>query len=273
MTSALEGSSCRQRRQRVSDDLIVSRADDVVRIALNRPERRNAITFDMYDRICAALGDARSDPATRAVVLESTTDGVFIAGSDIAEFAAFSSAADGVAYERRITAVLDQFEDMPMPTIAVITGACVGAGLALASVCDLRIASQSAVFGMPIAATVGNCLSVNTHSILLGHFGPSRLKDMIIRRRMFSGAEAHEFGYVNSLSGPGRAESELRASIERIRSHAPLTMWATKSSLRLLRQSALPDDEDILRRVYGSEDFQRGARSFGGPARADWLGR
>jgi enoyl-CoA hydratase/carnithine racemase len=257
----------------VSDDLIISREADVVKIALNRPERRNAITFDMYDRIGSLLGELHSDPTVRALVLASTTDGVFIAGSDIGEFRAFSGAADGVAYERSVGAVLDQLEDMPMPTIAVVTGVCVGAGLALASACDLRIASRSAVFGMPIARTVGNCLSVNTHSILLHHFGPSRLKDMIILRRMFSAAEAHDFGYVNSLCEQGEADSELRISIDRIRSHAPLTMWATKGSLRLLRKSGLPDDEYILSRVYGSEDFQRGARSFGGSDPVDWLGR
>lgn len=257
----------------MSDDLVISRDADVLRIAFDRPGRRNAITSDMYGRIGSLLGDARSDRAIRALVVESTTDGVFVAGSDIGEFERFSGAADGVAYERRIGAVLDQLEDMPMPTIAVITGACVGAGLALATVCDLRIATRSAVFGMPIARTVGNCLSVNTHSILLEHFGPSRLKDMIIRGRMFTGAEAHEFGYVNTLCEPGEADSELRMSVERIRSHAPLTMWATKKSLRLLRTSALPDDQHIIRRVYGSEDFKRGVRSFGGPAPAEWLGR
>jgi enoyl-CoA hydratase/carnithine racemase len=254
-------------------DLIVSNDDGVLRIAFNRPDRRNAITFAMYDRIAALLAEAHGDQALRALILESSTDGVFVAGSEITEFGAFSGATDGVAYERRITDVLGLLEDLPVPTIAVITGACVGAGLALASVSDLRLAAPAARFGMPIARTVGNCLSVNTHSVLLQHFGPSRLKDMVIRGRMFSAAEARDFGFVNSVCEPGDLAAEVRDSVERIKSHAPLTMWATKQSLRLLRTAALPDDERVLERVYGSEDFRRGVAAFGARERAEWTGR
>src|SRR6266851_532086 len=119
MTCARGGSSCGRGRRPVSNgDLIVSRDDGVLRIAFNRPARRNAITFAMYDRLAAVLAEAHGDPAVLALVLESSTDGVFVAGSEITEFAAFSGAADGVAYERRITAVLGLLEDLPMPTIA-----------------------------------------------------------------------------------------------------------------------------------------------------------
>jgi enoyl-CoA hydratase/carnithine racemase len=254
------------------DDLLVHGDDGVLRIAFNRPARRNATTFAMYDRLAELLAAAHGDPAVRALILESSTDGVFVAGSDIAEFAAFSAPADGVAYERRVTAVLDLLEDLPVPTIAVITGACVGAGLALASACDLRIATPSATFGMPIARTLGNCLSVNTHSILLQHFGPSLFKDMVIRGRMLDAAQARDFGYVNSLCEPGDLDAEVRGSVERIMSHAPLTMWATKQSVRLLRTAALPDDTRVLERVYGSEDFRRGVAAFCGRTRAEWTG-
>jgi enoyl-CoA hydratase/carnithine racemase len=258
----------------MSDDpLIVHRHGDVVRVAFNRPERRNAITAAMYERIGSLLADLHGDQAVRALVLESASDGAFIAGSDISQFAAFSGADDGVAYERRVGRVLDQLEDLPMPTVAIITGACMGAGLALAAACDLRIATGTAVFGLPIARTVGNCLSMNTYSLIERDFGPSRLKDMIIRRRLFTAAEASDFGFVSSLCDPGETEAELERSLERIRSHAPLTMWATKQSLRRLRTAALPDDDDILRRVYGSEDFRLGVTAFGDGASPDWLGR
>jgi enoyl-CoA hydratase/carnithine racemase len=257
----------------VSDeDLVISRDAGVLRIEVNRPARRNAVTFAMYDRLGAQLAQAAADPGLRAVVLASTTDGMFIAGTDITEFRSFTSGSDGVAYERRMTALLDALEDLPVPTVAVVTGACVGGGLALASACDLRIASRTAVFGLPIARTVGNCLSAATHALLQSHFGPSRVKDMVLAGRTFTAADASAFGYVNALREPGETEAELRATLAAIGGHAPLTMWSTKRSLRLLRTAALPDDTEILTRVYGSEDFARGVAAFAERAQVDWHG-
>lgn len=253
--------------------LVIERTGPILRITFNRVARHNAVTWEMYDALFEALQSANSDQELRAIVLRGAGDQAFVAGTEIRQFAEFTDESDGIKYERRVTEVINALEDIPVPTVAVISGFCIGAGLVLASVCDLRIATRSASFGMPIARTVGNCLSINSHSILVEHWGRSRLMDMVLRARMFSATEAVDIGFVNEICEVDDANAAADATIDRLQRHAPLTMWATKQSLTKLRRSALPDDLDIVSRVYNSVDFHQAVRAFVAKERVEWTGR
>ena len=167
-------------------------------------------------------------------------DGAFVSGTDIATFRDFRDGADGVAYERRIARVLNRLEDVRVPTVAAVEGYCVGGGLAIAAVCDLRVATRSGRFGVPIARTLGNCLSMNTLSILVGQLGPSRAMDLVLRARLLDAAEAHAAGFVAEICDDGALDGALAGVIETLLHHAPLTMWAAKVGRRAAaaRQSA-----------------------------------
>jgi enoyl-CoA hydratase/carnithine racemase len=257
----------------VSDELLVERDGPLLRVTFNRPDQRNAMTWGMYDGLVAACEAADSDEDIRVMLLRGAGDVAFVAGTDIGQFSEFSDGEDGVEYEKKISRITGRLESVRVPTIAAISGYCVGGGLAIAAVCDLRIATPSARFGVPIARTLGNCLSMNTHAMLVHHLGPARTLDLLLRARMLGGQEAHDAGFVSEICEPADLDARALAMAEELAGHAPLTMWAAKESVRRLRVANLPAGDDIVRTVFGSEDFRRGVASFTTKRRPEWTGR
>jgi enoyl-CoA hydratase/carnithine racemase len=259
----------------LSADLQVHRDGAVVTVTFDRPARHNAMTFEMYEGLHAACDTVDADRDVRVLVLRGAGGRAFVSGTDITTFSDFRDGTDGVAYERRIGRVLNRLEDVRVPTVAAIEGYCVGGGLAIAAVCDLRVAARSGRFGVPIARTLGNCLSMNTLSILVGQLGPSRAMDLVLRARLLDAAEAHAAGFVAEICDDGALDGALASVIETLLHHAPLTMWAAKVAAARLRRANLPDGDDFVTRVFGSEDFRRAVAAFasGGARNAPpWTG-
>jgi enoyl-CoA hydratase/carnithine racemase len=256
----------------MTDQLDVERDGPVLRVTFNRPKAHNAMTFAMYQGLYDACETADADDGIRVLVLRGAGGKAFVSGTDIAQFAGFDGAA-GVEYEERITRVVRRLEDTEVPTVAAIEGYCMGGGLALAAVCDLRLATESARFGVPIARTLGNCLSMDTYALLVGHLGPARALDLLLRARQLTGAQAHAAGFVAELVGAEQTvDAVLAEVVETLLGHAPLTMWATKRAVARLRRATLPPGEDLVRRVYSSADFATGVRVFGTGERPTWTG-
>jgi len=253
-------------------ELLVDRADGVLTVTFNRPAQHNAMTFPMYDGLHAACERADADDDIRVLVLRGAGDRAFVAGTDIAQFADYD-AADGLAYEHRIARVVNRLEDVDVPTVAAVQGYCVGGGLALAAACDLRMAARSAMFGVPIARTLGNCLSMNTYSLLMRHLGPARTLDLLLRARMISGEEAHAAGFVAETCADADLDAVVDDVVGVLQSNAPLSMWAAKEAVRRLRRAGLPDGDDIVSRVFGSDDFRRGVAAFAAKETVVWTGR
>ncbi|MDN5896937.1 MAG: enoyl-CoA hydratase/isomerase family protein [Nocardioides sp.] len=254
-------------------DLLVERAGDLITVTFNRPDKHNAMTSEMYDQLAETCADANRDPGVRAMVLTGAGDRAFVAGTDIAHFLTFNDGDDGVRYERRITEVLDALEQVRVPTIAAISGHCFGGGLALATACDLRVITPRSRFGYPIAQTIGNCLSASTLAALTECLGVARTKAMLLLARPMSADEAVTSGFATEVVETERLLERASALAREVASHAPLTMWATKEALRRVRVNGLPDDTDIIRAVYGSEDFHHGVRAFLAKQSRDWSGR
>jgi enoyl-CoA hydratase/carnithine racemase len=242
-------------------------------VTFNRPERHNAMTWAMYDGLYQACDLADSHDDIAVMVLRGAGEKSFVSGTDISQFGAFSTGADGVAYERRIERVLTRIESMRVPTVAAIRGYCVGAGIAIAAVCDLRVATRSARFGAPIARTLGNCLSMNTYSLLVEHLGRSRTVDLLLRARLISGEEAHAAGFVCEVCDDDEFDSVLEGVVAPLLSHAPLSMWACKEAVRRLRVSALPNGDDLVAEVFASSDFHHAVEAFQSKRSTSWAGR
>ncbi|GAA3732145.1 enoyl-CoA hydratase/carnithine racemase [Spinactinospora alkalitolerans] len=256
-----------------ADEIIIGREGPVLTVTFNRPEARNAMTWDMYEGLYAACETADGDDAVRAMLLRGAGSAAFVAGTDISQFTEFTTGADGIAYEEKITRVVSRLETVRVPTVAAVQGFCVGGGLAIAAVCDLRIADRSARFGVPVARTIGNCLSMNTYSLLLHHLGPGRTLDMLLRARLFTAEEAHAAGFVAELCDAEELDERTGATVERLLGHAPLSMWAAKEAVRRMRTAALPDGDDIVAGVFASEDFAAGVRGFLTKETTHWTGR
>jgi enoyl-CoA hydratase len=257
----------------VSTDLLVEQDGAVLTVTFDRPEQRNAMTFAMYEGLEDACARADSDDSVRVLVLRGAGGRAFVAGTDIAQFVEFTSGDDGIVYEERITRVVNRLEDVTVPTVAAVEGACVGGGLALAAACHLRIATRSSRFGVPIARTLGNCLSMNSYSLLVHHLGPARTLDLLMRARLLTAEEAHGAGFVAELVDDGGLDSALEALVGTLLAHAPLSMKAAGQAVARLRRARLPDGDDLVREVFGSDDFRAGVRAFVAREQVTWRGR
>lgn len=255
-----------------TDDLLVERDGAALYVTFNRPAQHNAMTWAMYEGLVQACDRAEVDADVKVMVLRGAGGRAFVAGTDISQFSEFTQGQDGVDYEHRISAVTGRLERLTKPTVAAISGHCIGGGLILAAVCDLRIATPEASFGVPIAKTLGNCLSINTYSLLVHHLGPARTLDLILRARIFTGEEAAAAGFVADLATADELDAVVEQTVERIASHAPLTMWAAKEAIHRLRLTNLPEGDDIVRRVFGSQDFRHAVESFLAKEPPNWNG-
>lgn len=254
-------------------DLVVTRVGAVLTVTFNRPAQHNAMTFAMYEGLYDACELADADDGVRVLALRGAGGKAFIAGTDIAQFRGFTNGRDGIDYEKRITRVVNRLEDVRVPTVAAVEGFCLGGGLALAAVCDLRVATRSARFGVPIARTLGNSLSMNTHSVLVAQLGPARTLDLLLRARLLDAMEAHAAGFVAEICDDGDLDDALDDILATLQSRAPLTMRAAKQAVTRLRRATLPDADDVVSAAFGSDDFRRAVHAFGSGEKVQWTGR
>lgn len=254
-----------------SSDLLVERSDGVVTVTFNRPQARNAMTWEMYMGLAAACDDVDADPEVRVMVLRGAGGKAFVAGTDIAQFIDFDGPA-GLAYEQRISEVLARLRAVDVPVVAAIEGFCVGGGLGIAACADLRLASPGSRFGVPIARTLGNCLSGDTLRLLIELLGRGRVVDMLLRAHFIEADEALSAGFLGLVVDD--VVSATAEWAESLKSHAPLTMWSVKEIVRRLADSSgAIDDADVIERIYGSEDFHNAVRAFIGKTSYEWRGR
>ena len=172
-----------------------SRVGKIATVIFDRPAAHNAMTWQMYEQLDAACARIRAEHDVRVAVFRGAGGKAFIAGTDIAQFQQFRSAEDGLAYEEKMESYIDAVESLPVPTLAVIEGYAIGGGLAIAAACDLRIATTGSRFGVPIARTLGNCLSMRNYARLVAALGAPRAKRMLLLAENLSAEEALAGGF------------------------------------------------------------------------------
>jgi enoyl-CoA hydratase/carnithine racemase len=246
-------------------ELVAERRGAALWVTFNRPQAHNAMTFAMYEALYERCEEADADAALRALVLRGAGARAFVAGTDIRQFTAFGSGEDGLRYEATIDRIVGRLEAVTKPTVALVDGYAMGSGLALSAACDLRVCTPAATFGLPIARTVGNCLSMENYARLGALLGPARLKDIIFTARSIGAQEALAIGLATELVEPGEIEAHVEALCERLASHAAVTLRVTKEALHRLRTSATPDGDDLVREAYASEEFRRTVAAWGKP--------
>ena len=259
----------------VGEDILYELRDGIAFVTFNRPQARNAFTFAMYERLAEICAIADEDRSIKAMLLTGAGGKSFAAGTDINQFRAFKTPEDALDYEQRIDRVLGTLERCRVPTIAAIAGACTGGGAGIAGCCDIRIAAGNARFGVPIARTLGNCMSMSNFSRFAALIGPARVKDMIFTARLIEAPEAKAIGLVNEVVDDAadlmaRAEEVTRM----IAGHAPLTLQAAKEALRRLQpRLSREEGEDLLLMCYMSEDFREGMDAFLTKRQPNWQGK
>ena len=245
-------------------------------LTFNRPEARNAMTWDMYRALVDACDHVDREDAARVFILRGAGGKAFVAGTDIAQFESFRGADEGFTYEQRLDEVLARLERVQKPTIAQIQGVAAGGGCAIALTCDLRVATPESTLSIPIARTLGNCLSGATCGRLLDLAGPAVVKDLLFTGRFIDAAEAHALGLLSRVAPAEQIERTVRELAMEIASNAPLTIRATKEMLRRLmakRRLEQGADRDVIAMCYSSADFREGVASFLAKRKPQWTGR
>ena len=246
------------------NDLLIERdrIPGVLEVTFNRPERRNAFTQQMYARLRELWEQTAVDPSVRVVVLRGAGGRAFAAGNEISDFLE----ADAVDYENWIREMFERLWELPQVTIAAVDGVCVGGGLAVATHCDLRVATAASRFGYPIARTLGNALSGTVLHRCESIFGESLTREMLLASRLVGAERAFAVGAVSAVvDGAAALDAEVAALATGITQASRVTIEVTKKQLLARARASevsMDDEEALLREVYGGPDFNEGVRAF-----------
>jgi enoyl-CoA hydratase len=242
----------------------------IARITFNNPAARNALSWPMYEelkRICDEMA-GRSD--IRVAIFRGAGDKAFVSGSDIQQFIDLK---ENEAYEVAVDAIFHSLQHLPIPTIALIEGLAVGSGLLIATACDFRISTTDARFGIPVAKTLGNCLSPNNLSWIASHLGVPIVKRMLLSAELIKAQELLDLGYLYQTTTPEEITQASEALAIRLTALAPITQKASKLTLARLMESNLPDCTELMRETYNSVDFKEGVNAFLEGRPPKWLGK
>lgn len=245
----------------------------VASVVFDRPAARNAMTWAMYQQLEVICQQIQADTSVRVATFRGAGGQAFVAGTDIEQFAAFQTGEDGLAYEAQIDRIITRLESLPMPTIALLEGWAVGGGLAIATSCDFRLATPGTRLGVPIARTLGNCLSIANLARLTAAFGQARVKRMLMLADMLDADEALACGYLLTVVPADTLDASGQQLCQRLMALAPVTQSVIKEGLRRLVNHDLPAADDLIRRCYGSADFHEGVRAFVAKRAPVWTGQ
>uniref|UniRef100_B1XU48 Enoyl-CoA hydratase/isomerase n=1 Tax=Polynucleobacter necessarius subsp. necessarius (strain STIR1) TaxID=452638 RepID=B1XU48_POLNS len=243
---------------------------NIARVIFNNPSARNALTWPMYEELKKICDSLAKNTDIRAVIFRGAGDKAFVSGSDIQQFVDLK---ENEAFEIAVDHIFASLQQLPMPTIALIEGLAVGSGLLMATACDFRISTPEARFGIPVAKTLGNCLSPSNLSWLASHLGVPTVKKMLLTAELIKAPELLETGYLYQIVETIEIETATNALAQKLAALAPITQKASKLTLARLLQSNLPDCTDLMRETYNSKDFREGVNAFLEGRPPKWIGK
>lgn len=249
-----------------TDRLIAEKDGAIGWLTFNNPARRNALSFAMWDGIAPIINDFAVDPQIRVVVLKGAGEAAFSAGADISEFEKLRATPDQIArYDAAGDRASAAIRGVGKPTIAMIGGFCIGGGMGLALDCDLRIAGESATFGIP-AAKLGIGYDHLGVARLVDVVGPSVAKMIFFTGAQFPTHEALAMGLINTMVADGALETTVRGYCQAVAANAPLSHLCIKTTIdELTRRDRAPDLERcraLVTHCFESEDYAEGRRAF-----------
>ncbi|HEX6080352.1 MAG TPA: enoyl-CoA hydratase [Methylomirabilota bacterium] len=261
-----------------TEKLLLQKDGPIGWIVFNQPEKRNAVSQEMWQAMPEYVADLSADPAIRVVILRGAGDTAFVAGADISQFKdRRRNAADEEEYRRISGAGSEALARLGKPLVAMIHGFCIGGGVSIAITCDLRIAADDARFGIP-AARLGLGYHYKGMEKLMSLIGPACTKELFFTARTdFSAPDALRMGLVNQVVPKADLERFTRDYAMTMSRNAPLTLRSAKASVdQLLR----PDDrrdyallDKLIKDCFDSQDYQEGVKAFSEKRRPRFEGR
>lgn len=249
-----------------SEKVLSNKQDGIGSMILNNPERHNAISLEMWRAALEIMADFAADPAVRVMVISGAGGKAFASGADISKFKDERQEAAALAhYQATTQQAYAAIQAMPIPTIAMIRGYCIGGGTAAAVCCDLRICTENAKFGVP-AAKLGLGYGLNRAKPLVDLIGPAFAKEMFFTGRHFDAREAERMGLVNRVVADDALEATVLEMARAIAENAPLTVRASKRVVGELMKDATERDVAATERTvlacFESDDYKEGQAAF-----------
>lgn len=249
-----------------TEKLVATTANGIGWIIFNNPDKRNALSRDMYLGLAKVMESYARDPDVRVVILKGAGDKAFISGADISQFEKNRSTIEGVRESDAISERANKaLRECPKPTVAMVRGYCIGGGLSVAIACDMRIASDDSRFGVP-AAKLSVGYRYSGVKRLVGLVGPSYTAEIFYTGRQFTAQEAKEMGLVNRVVPAAELEQYVLDYAKTLTTNAPLTLSAVKYCLVEIMKDESERDVELCTRVveacFMSEDYIEGRRAF-----------
>lgn len=250
----------------MTDKIITEKHGDTARIIFNQPEKRNAVSLEMWEAVEAAVQTFAQDPAIRTLIFSGAGGKAFVSGADISKFESERATEEGVArYNATTKRAYDSIEAFPKPTIAQIDGFCVGGGVALALCCDLRICGKGSNFAIP-AAKLGLGYGFIGINRLVNVVGPAFAKELFFTARRFDAEEARMMGLVNRVVEDGKVAQAAEEIAAMIGANAPLTVNSVKyivgETLKDESQRDVAECDRLVKACFDSQDYIEGRRAF-----------
>ncbi|HEU4727341.1 MAG TPA: enoyl-CoA hydratase-related protein [Kofleriaceae bacterium] len=244
--------------------ILVRRDGPIATVVLNRPDKLNALTRAMWGRLGRVFDELDADDAVRCVVIRGAGTQAFAPGNDISEFPAERANIEQArAYGEDMRRTIEAIARCRHPIVAQIHGICVGGGLEIAGLADIRICGESSRFGVPIAK-LGLVMAYAEIRALIALVGEPTALEILLEGRIFDAREARDKGLVTRVVADDQVEAEARAAAQRIADGAPLVArWHKKFARRLRDPSPLSEAEyDEGFACFATEDFRAGYRAF-----------
>lgn len=249
------------------------RINSIVKLTLSRPKFHNSLTTKMYEQLEELLDKLKDDDSISVLIIRGAGEKAFAAGTDINHFKDFTG-NDGIEYERTIDRIIKKIEGFPKPTIAAINGYAIGGGLIIVTACDLRYTTNKSEFGIPIAKTLGNCLSLDNYIRVSKEFGVMTTKEMLYTGRLLSAEEARNKGVITDIFEEKNLFEKTLEIAKKIESNATSTVEATKIAFNKINQreerKSTIEFEEVIYNVYASEDFHEGVSAYVSKRKPNW---
>ncbi len=245
--------------------LYIERRGAIAHLVLNRPDKRNALTLDMWKRLTRLTAELEAAEDVKVVVVRGVDATVFAAGADIDEFGTvYATPESSWEYTVTLAEAQARLARLSKPTIAMIQGPCIGAGCGIALCCDLRFADPTARFGIP-PARLGLMYSLADTKRLVDAVGAARAKDLLYTAKIIDAEEAARIGLVDRLVAAEEIAAETLAYAEQICSVSRFTTKAAKKVIAMIQAGESDDNEEtrqMFMDAFQGEDFREGRAAF-----------